>query len=56
MDKTSLHRGRVWGQRFPKISGQWSGLLDLVQRDSQGATGDRGDVQFGHFSLESPGH
>lgn len=34
---------------------QWSGLLDLVQRDSQGATGDRGDVQFGHFSLESPG-
>lgn len=44
------------GLVFPwRYQDQWSGLLDLVQRDSQGATGDHGlgDVQFGHFSLES---
>ena len=38
-----------------EISDHWSGMLDLVQRDSQRATGDcgLGDVGFGHFSLES---
>ena len=39
------------GPAFPwRSQDQWSGLLDLVQKDSQGATGDPGDVQFGHFS------
>lgn len=38
-----------------EISDHWSGMLDLVHRDSQRATGDcgLGDVGFGHFSLES---
>lgn len=55
VEETSLHGAGCGASISLEISDHWSGMLDLVQRDSQRATGDcgLGDVGFGHFSLES---